>query len=104
MELKISANYEASPILFIMSKGKVVESRPISMTRNEKIENIEITPDMIPEARFLVLENLEKGWAADSLSYFVQADFANSVSIQVVKRLTVLLSYIYSYTKIVIIP
>ena len=94
MELKISANYEASPILYIMSKGKVIDSRPISMTRNEKIENIEITPDMIPEARFLVLENLEKGWATDSLSYFVQADFANSVSIKVVMRLKVFLSSI----------
>ena len=83
MELRIKTNYDASPILFVMSKGKVVQSRPLDINKAEMVENVEITSQMIPEARFLVLEKLENGWTADSLSYFVQEDFENSVTLEV---------------------
>lgn len=40
---------------------------------------------MIPEVRFLIVDNLGDGWAADSVSYFVDDVYENTISIKASK-------------------
>ena len=78
----IKSNYAVSPTFYIVARGKVVRMETISIAENEEvIKTVEVDSSMIPEARFLVAENLGAAWTADSVSYFVNEVLDNQVSI-----------------------
>ena len=96
----IQSNYEATVTLYGVARSKTILDKTYGILAGEsKTVEIEVTSAMIPEARFVVFENLGENWAADSVSYFVEANLDNQVEItpryKITKIILILIVYLF---------
>ena len=78
----VKTNYASDGLSFVViAKNEVKFLQAIPAGEVNTVVNVEIDHSMIPEARFIVWENRGEKWAADSLTYFVEENLENQVSI-----------------------
>lgn len=78
----IGSNYAGKPTFYAIARGRIIMTKMLDVAADSTTTiDIDIDSLMIPEARFLVTENLGTGWVADSVSYFVEEMLDNQVTI-----------------------
>ena len=78
----IVSNYNGQPTFYVVARGKIVKSEHLTVVAGESLTTqVTVDSSMIPEARFLIVQNMGEGWVADSVSYFVEDILDNQVSI-----------------------
>jgi CD109 antigen len=78
----ITSNYEGKATFYAIARGRIVHSEKLDVeVDGSQTVELSIDSSMIPEARFLIVENMGEGWVADSVSYFVEETLDNQVEI-----------------------